>query len=78
VDKFSKENSERTICTKEVQMANKYVNKCSPSMATKEMQIKMTLRFHLTPVKMAIINNTTTNAGRGRGKRNPSTMLVGM
>jgi hypothetical protein len=33
-------------------------------MAKKEMQIKTTLRFHLMPVRMAIINNTTTNAGK--------------
>jgi hypothetical protein len=39
-------------------MANKYMKQCSITFATKEMQIKMTLKFHLSPVKMAIINNT--------------------
>jgi hypothetical protein len=33
------------------------------------MQIKVTLRFYFTPVKMAIINNTTTNAGEGVGEK---------
>jgi hypothetical protein len=34
--------------------------------------IKMTLRFHLTPVRMAITKKqTTTNAGEGVGKRKP-------
>jgi hypothetical protein len=34
---------------------------CSPSLATKEMEIKTTLRFHLTPVRITITKNTTTN-----------------
>jgi hypothetical protein len=45
----------------------------------KEMQIKTTLRFHLNPVRIAIISNTTNNrCWRGCGKRNPLTLLVGM
>jgi hypothetical protein len=38
---------------------------------------QITLRFYLTLVKMAIIKNTT-NVGKDVGKRNPSTLLVGM
>jgi hypothetical protein len=42
-------------------MAKKHMKKCSPSLAIKDMQIKTTLRSHLTPVRIAIIKNTTTN-----------------
>jgi hypothetical protein len=42
----------------EVQMIKKHKEKCSPFLAIKEMQIKTTLRFHLTPVRIAIIKNT--------------------
>jgi hypothetical protein len=42
-------------------MASKYMNKCSTSLVTKEMQIKTTLRFHLIPVRMAIIKGNNSN-----------------
>jgi single-stranded DNA-specific DHH superfamily exonuclease len=51
----------RTFSKKEIQMAKTHEKKCSPSLATKEMEIKTTLRVQLTPARIAIIKNTTSN-----------------
>jgi single-stranded DNA-specific DHH superfamily exonuclease len=68
----------RTVSREETQMTKKHMKKCSPFLALKEMQIKTTLRFHLTPVRIVIIKNTTNNKCRqGCGeKKNPHTLLV--
>jgi hypothetical protein len=51
----------RTLSRKEIQMVQKHMKKCSPSLAIKEMQMKTTLRFYLNPVRIAIIKNTINN-----------------
>jgi hypothetical protein len=54
-------------------MAKKHMKKCSPFLAIKEMQIKTTIRFQFTPVRIAIIRNTTKNKfWRGCEKKEPS------
>jgi ribonucleotide reductase beta subunit family protein with ferritin-like domain len=51
----------RTFSKEEIQMAKKHMKKCSLSLAIKEIQIKTTLRFLLTLVKIAIIKKTTNH-----------------
>jgi hypothetical protein len=63
----------RTFSKEEVQMTKKHMKTCSRSLAIKEMQIKITLRFHLTPFRLLVSKTPpTTNAGKDVGKKEPS------
>jgi hypothetical protein len=48
----------RQFPKEELQMANEFMKKCSIFLVKKAMQIKTMLRFYLTSVRMAMINNT--------------------
>ena len=60
-------------------MAEKHVKKCSKSLVIRKMKIKMTLRFHLTPFRMAKIKTSGHNTYcRGCGERGKLLLLTGL